>query len=220
MIFRNRKEAGRELAKKLERYARRDDVIVLALPRGGVPVGFEVAQFLGAPLDVFLVRKLGVPGYEELAMGAIATGGVRVLNQSVVSALRVSPETIDQVTAREEEELKRRENLYRGTKDPVAVRGKTVIVVDDGLATGSTMRAAVMALKGLHPAEIVVAAPVAARDTCDSFVNDVDSACISVLTPEHFDGVGRWYLDFSQTNDDEVRQLLAAAHGPLNRQVA
>lgn len=214
MYFTDRIEAGRMLAKKLNAYADRDDVIVLALPRGGVPVGFEVAKALGVPLDLFLVRKLGVPGYEELAMGAIASGGVRVLNYDVVRSLLIPEAIIDRVAAKEQLELGRRERLYRGSNEQLDVRGLTVIVVDDGLATGSTMRAAVSALKQLGPNKIIVAAPVAAHETCESFKAEVDSTCVCVMSPEPFDGVGRWYRDFSQTTDEEVISLLEQAKHP------
>jgi putative phosphoribosyl transferase len=220
MQFANRISAGRLLAKKLENYANRSDVIVLALPRGGVPVAYEVARALNAPLDVFLVRKLGVPGYEELAMGAIATGNVRVLNEDVVKNLGIRDEWIDRVAIREGRELARRESLYRGTSEPLSVSGRTVIVVDDGLATGSTMRAAVNALKRLGPTRIVVAAPVAARETCESFKTDVDATCVCVMSPEPFRGVGLWYRDFSQTTDEEVCHLLKQAKQPPDRRVA
>jgi putative phosphoribosyl transferase len=210
MLFANRREAGRILASLLMKYADRDDVLVLALPRGGVPVGFEVAQALRAPLDVFIVRKLGVPGHDELAMGAIATGGVRVLNDDVVISLELEPEVIDAVAAREEKELARRECLYRGARPAPDVRGRTVILVDDGLATGSTMRAAVAALRKQTPARIVVAVPVAAPETCEEFKTKVDEA-VCAATPRMFNGVGRWYEDFSQTTDDEVHELLAQA---------
>ncbi len=220
MQFANRVTAGRSLAKKLESYANRSDVIVLALPRGGVPVAYEVARALNAPLDVFLVRKLGVPGYEELAMGAIATGNVRVLNEDVVNYLGVSDDLIDKVAAREQRELARREKLYRGASAPLNLSGRTVIVVDDGLATGSTMRAAVNALKRLGPTRIIVAAPVAARETCESFNKDVDATCVCVMSPEPFRGVGLWYRDFSQTTDEEVCYLLEHAKQPPDRRVA
>ena len=210
MLFANRREAGRILASLLMKYADRDDVLVLALPRGGVPVGFEVAQALRAPLDVFIVRKLGVPGHDELAMGAIATGGVRVLNDDVVMSLELEPEVIDTVAAREEKELARRERLYRGARPAPDVHGRTVILVDDGLATGSTMRAAVAALRKQGPARIVVAVPVAAPETCEEFKTEVDEA-VCAATPRMFNGVGRWYEDFSQTTDEEVHELLAQA---------
>ena len=195
-------------------------MIVLALPRGGVPVAYEVANALRAPLDVFLVRKLGVPGDEELAMGAIASGGVRVLNEYVVRSLQISEQLIARVASSEQRELERRERLYRGSDEPLNVRGLTVIVVDDGLATGSTMLAAVSALKRLEPAKIIVAAPVAARETCESFKADVDSTCVCVMSPEPFDGVGRWYKDFSQTTDEEVCYLLKHAKHPSGRRAA
>jgi putative phosphoribosyl transferase len=220
MQFANRISAGRLLAKKLETYANRSDVVVLALPRGGVPVAYEVARALNAPLDVFLVRKLGVPGYEELAMGAIASGGVRVLNESVVRYLDISDRVIDLVAAEEQRELQRRERLYRGASLPLDVGDRTVIIVDDGLATGSTMRAAVNALKNLRPAKIIVAAPVAARETCESFKADVDSTCVCFMSPEPFQGVGLWYRDFSQTTDEEVCYLLKHAKEPNRKHAA
>jgi predicted phosphoribosyltransferase len=208
------------LAKKLEKYADRSDVVVLALPRGGVPVAYEVARALHAPLDVFVVRKLGVPGHEELAMGAIATGNVRVLNQDLVDDLGIRAEWIDQVATREGRELARRENLYRGTSPPLEVTGRAVILVDDGLATGSTMRAAVTALKRLGPASIIVPVPVAALQTCESFEAEVDATCICVMSPTPFDGVGRWYKDFSQTSDEEVSYWLELARQPSHQRVA
>jgi putative phosphoribosyl transferase len=220
MQFENRIEGGRLLAKELSEYADRQDVIVLALPRGGVPVAYEVARALHAPLDVFLVRKLGVPGHEELAMGAIATGGVRVLNEGVVSYLRIPDVLIDQIANIEQRELERREKLYRGTSEPLDICGRTVIIVDDGLATGSTMRAAVTALKRQDPARIIVAAPVAARETCEAFKADVESICVCVMSPDPFDGVGLWYRDFSQTTDEEVRYLLNRAKQPPRRRAA
>ena len=207
MIYRDRTEAGKKLAEHLKGYANRQDVLVLALPRGGVPVAFEVANALDAPLDIFLVRKLGVPGQEELAMGAIATGGVRVLNEDVVGYLDIPGEVIDAVAADEERELERRQRLYRGNRPPPDVRARTVILVDDGLATGSTMRAAAAALRKQQPARIVVAVPVSAAETCDEFRMEVDEI-ICAATPEPFQGVGLWYDDFSQTTDQEVRDLL------------
>ena len=209
MIFRDRRDAGRQLAARLRRYADRNDVLVLALPRGGVPVAYEVAQELNAPLDVFLVRKLGVPGHEELAMGAIASGDVRVLNQDVLSYLRIPDEAIDEVAADELRELQRRERLYRGARPPLDVKGRTVIIVDDGLATGSTMRAAVKALRQKQPKQIVVAAPVGARETCNSFKGEVDVLCVCAITPEPFQAVGLWYANFAQTSDEEVSDLLS-----------
>src|SRR2546423_5377262 len=207
MIYRDRIEAGKRLAEKLTEYANRADVLVLALPRGGVPVAFEVARALHAPLDIFLVRKLGVPGHPELAMGAIATGGVRVLNDDVVNYLDVPGEVIDAVAASEQRELERRERLYRGTRPAPDVKGKTVILVDDGLATGSTMRAAAAALRQQKPTRIVVAVPISAVQTCDEYRMGVDEI-ICAVTPEPFHAVGLWYKDFSQTTDEEVRHLL------------
>ncbi|KFC69266.1 hypothetical protein FG93_03312 [Bosea sp. LC85] len=241
ITFSDRREAGRQLAGKLTHYRGRDDVIVLALPRGGVPVGYEVARALKAPLDVFVVRKLGVPGYEELAMGAIATGSVRVLNDEIVSTLALPPHVIDAVTTQEEKELLRRERLYRGGRAPLQVNGRTVILVDDGLATGATMRAAIKALRDGRPARIVAAVPVGSPDICDAMRADGDEV-VCARTPQPFLGVGRWYADFSQTSDEEVRALLArsvllansvlgapaseeefaedAAVGPLRRRIA
>ncbi len=210
-IFKDRIEAGRFLAEKLTNYTDRCDAIVLGLPRGGIPVAYEVAQKLHAPLDVFTVRKLGVPGHEELAMGAIASGGVRVLNHDVLSYIKIPDEEIDRVAADELRELERRERLYRGARPPLDVRDRIVIVVDDGLATGSTMRAAVKALRQKGPKQIVVAAPVGARETCDSLGDEVDVLCVCALTPEPFQAVGLWYANFQQTTDDEVRNLLARA---------
>jgi predicted phosphoribosyltransferase len=207
--FRNRTDAGRQLAEKLAAYTDRPDVLVLALPRGGVPVGHEVARALGAPLDVFLVRKLGVPGYEELAMGAVATGGVRVLNDGIVRGLGISEREIDAAVAREMEELARRERLYRGDRPPPDVAGRTVILVDDGLATGATMRAAVAGLRQQQPARIVVAVPTASPDTCEALKAEADEM-ICAITPEPFLAVGHWYEDFTQTTDDEVQDLLRA----------
>ena len=212
MIYRDRLEAGKRLAERLTDYANRVDVVVLALPRGGVPVAYQVARALHAPLDIFLVRKLGVPGHEELAMGAIATNGVRVLNEDVVRYLQVPGEVIDAVAAAELRELERRERLYRGTRPAPHVRGKTVILVDDGLATGSTMRAAAAALRQQQPARIVVAVPVSAPETCDEYRMGVDEI-ICAVTPEPFQAVGLWYKDFSQTTDEEVRDLLARSTG-------
>jgi predicted phosphoribosyltransferase len=208
--FQDRQDAGRRLAEKLMAHANDPDVIVLALPRGGVPVAYEVALALHAPLDVFLVRKLGVPGQVELAMGAIATGGVRVLNEEVVQALGIPEEVIDAVTADELQELARRERLYRGDNPPPDLRGRTVILIDDGLATGSTMRAAVAAARQQQPARIVVAVPVAARSTYDEFRTQVDEI-VCLFTPEPFYAVGLWYAIFSQTTDAEIQELLARA---------
>ena len=219
-LFENRSEAGRFLAQKLGEYTRDPNVVVLALPRGGVPVAFEVAEALKAPLDIFVVRKLGVPGYDELAMGAIASGGIRVLNSKVLDYLDIPDETIDRVAAREKRELQRRERLYRGTRPIIDVRGRTVIIVDDGMATGSTMRAAVRALRQQKPEKIIVAVPVGARETCESFAKEVDSMCVCAITPEPLDGVGLWYRDFEQTSDEEVRQLLERVTKSQSRRVA
>lgn len=207
MIFKNRQDAGERLAEKLTEYANRDDVLILALPRGGVPVAFEVAERLAAPLDVFLVRKLGVPGHEELAMGAIASGGVRVLNERTIDYLNIPEAVIDRVAEKEQRELERREREYRDALPAPDVSGKTVILIDDGLATGATMRAAAIALKQMNPAKIVVAVPVASDETCREFQQEVD-AVICAFTPEPFYGVGLWYHDFSQTTDEEVRELV------------
>jgi putative phosphoribosyl transferase len=206
--FKDRSEAGRLLADKLQVYAGKPDVLVLALPRGGVPVAFEVAKALGAPMDVFLVRKLGTPGQRELAMGAIASGGVRVLNDDVVNLLGISDEVIDRVAAEEQEEMRRRERAYRQDRPPLDLKDRTVILVDDGLATGSTMQAAVAAARQLNPARIVVAIPVAPPSTLDEFKREADEVVCALAPDQPFDGVGRWYLDFSQTTDDEVRELL------------
>jgi len=208
--FRDRAVAGEVLTTRLTAYASRSDVLVLALPRGGVPVAFAVAAGLDAPLDVFLVRKLGVPGHEELAMGAIATGGVRVLNESVVRGQGISPETIDRVAALEGEEMARREEVYRDGRPAAGVAGRTVILVDDGLATGATMRAAVAALRRQGPRRVVVAVPVAAPSTCKELRAEVDEV-VCALTPEPFYAVGLWYEDFSPTTDAEVHDLLARA---------
>src|ERR1700681_988740 len=207
-LFRDRRDAGRLLAEKLAAYANRPDALVLALPRGGVPVAYEVARALSAPLDVFVVRKLGVPGYEEMAMGAVATGGVLVLNDQLVERLGIPQHIIDAVAARERQELARRERLYRSGRPPLDVRGRTVILVDDGLATGATMHAAIQALRPLQPSRIVVAVPVAAPETCEEMKAEADEV-VCAITPEPFDAVGRWYQDFSQTTDEEVAALLS-----------
>lgn len=203
----NREEAGKRLASRLSAYAAEPDVLVLGLPRGGVPVAFEVARALNAELDILLVRKLGVPGHEEFAMGAIASGDLRVLNPEVIRMLGISQGVIDEVARREERELERRETAYRGDRPEPEIRGRTVILVDDGLATGSTMLAAVRALKQRGPKKLVVAVPVAARETCDALRVEVDEM-VCAITPEPFRAVGLWYDDFSQTTDDEVRELL------------
>jgi len=207
MHFRDRIEAGQALATKLAAYADRGDVLVLALPRGGVPVAFEVAQALHAPLDIFLVRKLGVPGHAELAMGAIASGGVRVLNEDVVRGLRISDEAINAVAAEEQRELRRRERLYRSDQAESDVNGRTVLLVDDGLATGSTMRAAIIALRQRPPARIIVAVPVGSCENCAELGETADEV-LCALMPDPFYAVGYWYNDFTQTTDEEVRELL------------
>jgi predicted phosphoribosyltransferase len=219
MLFRDRREAGRLLAGRLTAYAHRRDAVVLGLPRGGVPVAYEVARHLGLPLDVFVVRKLGVPGREELAMGAIASGGVMVVNEELVEALGIPPEVIDEVAEKERWELARREVVYRNGRPPRSLRGRIAILVDDGLATGSSMRAAVAALRQVVPARIVIAAPIASAATCAELRGQhgvVEVVC--PVTPEPFFGVGAWYRDFSQTSDEEVRRLLEApmpAEGPV-----
>lgn len=205
--FANRREAGAELASKLQQYAGRSDVVVLALPRGGVPVAFEVAEALEAALDVFLVRKLGTPHHRELAMGAIASGGIRVLNEDVVRAYDIPDDAIDAVTREEQAELERREREYRQGRALPDLRGRVVILVDDGLATGSTMRAAVEAVRQHHPARVVVAVPVGAPSTCQEFA-DVTDETVCARTPEPFWAVGQWYREFSPTTDEEVRTLL------------
>jgi putative phosphoribosyl transferase len=207
VAFEDRTDAGRRLAKQLIGYAGRTDVLLLALPRGGVPVAFEIAKTLNAPLDAFLVRKLGVPGHEELAMGAIASGGVRVINHEVVRSMGIPEEVIDQVAAREKLELERRERAYRGERPKPDVRGRIVILVDDGLATGATMRAAVAALRAQDPARIIVAVPTAAPEACEAFEHEVDEI-VCLTRPWPFFGVGASYQDFSQTTDEEVRRLL------------
>ena len=206
--FHDRFEAGRVLATRLSAYAKRPDAIVLGLPRGGVAVAYEVARALNLPLDVFIVRKLGVPGQEELAMGAIASGGVRVLNHAVIGALGLSQAEINEVIRREDQELRRREEQFRGRRPPLNLKGKTVIVVDDGLATGATMWAAVTAVRQQEPAQVVMAVPVAAPDECDAFKQIADDV-VCAITAEPFHAVGLWYQDFPQMTDKEVRALLA-----------
>jgi predicted phosphoribosyltransferase len=208
-IFRDRPEAGSRLAQRLTRYAD-CDAIVLALPRGGVPVAFEVAKALNAPLDVFLVRKLGVPGHEELAFGALAMGGVRVLNDEVVAARHITDVVIDAVTRQQQQELRLQQRAYRGVRPPPAVLGRTVILIDDGLATGSTMRAAVRAIRNRGAKHIVVAVPAASSETCEELTDEADEVICDV-TPEPFRAVGVWYRDFSPISDDEVRNLLERA---------
>ncbi|HHF7366122.1 TPA: phosphoribosyltransferase [Legionella bozemanae] len=207
MNYDDRYQAGCVLVDLLKNYAKRTDVIVLALPRGGVPVGYEIAQKLSLPLDIFIVRKLGVPGHEELAMGAIASGGITVLNEEIVNLLHISTEAIDTIQKSEQEELLRREQVYRGKKPFPELSGKTIILVDDGIATGYTMRAAIAALKQKKPAKLIVAIPVAARSTCDEIAPLVDEI-ICPIRPVNFYAVGLWYNDFSQTTDEEVMQLL------------
>jgi putative phosphoribosyl transferase len=208
--FRDRFEAGRRLAQELRGYAGRPGLIVLALPRGGVPIGYEVARALGAPLDIFIVRKLGVPGWEELAMGAIASGGVRVLNEEVVRKLPNASLLIEKATERERSEIRRREIEYREGRPVPELQGKTVILVDDGLATGATMRAAILALRKCKITKLIVAVPVGAPETCAGLRDEVDQA-ICLETPDDFRAVGQFYLDFAQTTDEEVRDLLARA---------
>jgi putative phosphoribosyl transferase len=210
MLFKDRRGAGQQLAEKLAAYANRPDVLVLALPRGGVPVAFEVAQALHVPLDVFLVRKLGVPGQEELAMGALASGGVQVLNDEVVRSLHLSEATIQQVATQEQQELERRERLYRDDRPAPVLQECTVILIDDGLATGATMRAAIKAIRQQQPARIIVAVPISSPETCQELAVEVDEI-ICAMTPSPFHSVGYWYNNFSQTTDQEVRDLLQQA---------
>jgi predicted phosphoribosyltransferase len=214
--FLDRAEAGRELGGALSEYANHDDVVVLALPRGGVPVAFEVARALHAPLDVLVVRKLGVPGHAELAMGAIASGGIRVLNQEIVDSLGVSSRRLEEVAQGEERELRRREEAFRGGRPPLEPRGKTAIVVDDGLATGATMRAAVKVLRAAGARSIVVGVPVGAPETCERLSREAD-ACVCLLQPADLSAVGMWYQDFSQTEDEEVQELLRKAEEERHR---
>ena len=206
--FKNRTDAGRILAGKLIQYGNRSDVLIMALPRGGVPVGYEVARVLNVPLEVMIVRKLGVPGHDELAMGAIASGGVRVLNRSVIESLRIPPDSIEVVEKRETLELMRREAMYRGNRQPIAVEGKTIILVDDGVATGSTMRVAITALREQRAGKIIVATPVA-PPTVRWEMEALVEGFVSVLLPGDFLGVGQWYDDFTQTDDDTVYELLS-----------
>jgi putative phosphoribosyl transferase len=220
MQFENRSHAGQLLAHQLREYINRPEVVVLALPRGGVLVAYEIAKVLNAPLDIMVVRKLGVPGQEELAMGAIASGGIRVLNMPIVRALHLSEEVITGVVATEEQELIRREELYRSKLPPLEVQGRTVILVDDGLATGTSMRVAVAALRQRHPAKLIIAVPVAPLETWLDFENVADQI-VCLLTPESFFGIGEWYHDFRQTSDAEVCALLKQAakrnwHEPIN----
>jgi putative phosphoribosyl transferase len=208
--YRDRRQAGVELAARLDHLSRRNDVVVLALPRGGVPVAYEVARALDVPLDVFVVRKLGLPAHRELAMGAIASGGVRVLNADVVNWYGVPDDVIDEVSRQEQIELERRERAYRDGHEPIELRNRVVVLIDDGLATGSTMRAAVQAVRARGPARVVVAVPVGAPDTCREFAGIADEI-VCARAPDRFSAVGQWYLEFSQTTDEEVRDLLRAS---------
>jgi putative phosphoribosyl transferase len=214
MLFKDRTVAGQLLAGQLKDYANLSDVVVLGLPRGGVPIAFEVAKALNAPLDIFLVRKLGVPGQEELAMGAIASGGVRVLNRGVVRSHRLFEAAIHKTTIREQRELERREKLYRGDRPPLNLKGAIAIVIDDGLATGATMKAAILAIRQKEPDCIVVAVPVAAAETCRALQSEVDQV-FCAMTPDPFHSVGLWYEDFSQVTDEAVRDLLQQAEANL-----
>ena len=216
MRFRDRSEAGRQLATFLTGYANRGDVVVLALPRGGVPVAFEIARSLHAPLEVFLVRKLGVPGHPELAMGAIATGGVRVLSHDIIGQLAITADEVEEVTQRERLELDRRDRMYRGNRPPTPLVKRTVILVDDGLATGATMEAAILAVRQSGPARVVVAAPVGAAETCERLRTIADEV-VCASTPDFFQAVGLWYERFDQTSDEEVIELLGAASAPDGR---
>jgi putative phosphoribosyl transferase len=212
--FKDRRDAGRVLARKLSTYTGQTDVIVLALPRGGVPVAYEVALALNAPLDIFLVRKLGLPGREELAIGAIASGGIRVLNEDIIRVLGVPEEVINIAARNELQELQRREHNYRGNRPAPDVRDRKVILVDDGLATGASMRAAVVGVRAQHPARIVIAVPAAAPELCNAFQFEVDEM-VCAMTPDPFYGLSRWYEDFSQTTDAEVRMFLEEANHQL-----
>lgn len=215
-IYRDRTDAGRRLAAELEAYGGRDDVTILALPRGGVPVAYEVALALHAPLDVFIVRKLGTPGRPELAMGAIASGGVRVINDEIVRALGITESTIERVSRQERQEMERREAAYRGGQPALDVKGRTVILIDDGLATGATMRAAVQAVRRREPKQVIVAVPTGAAEVCAEFKHIADKILCAAM-PEPFYAVGASYQQFDQTSDDEVRQSLARAREMLAR---
>jgi len=214
--YRDRRHAGVELGARLDRFKGRNDVVILALPRGGVPVAYEVGRALEAPLDVFVVRKLGLPGYPELAMGAIASGGVRVLNDDVVTWYRIPDHVIEKVAREEQAELERREREYRNGRPLLELKGRTVLLVDDGLATGSTMKAAVEAVRAHVPSRVVVAVPVGSPDTCHEFANVADEI-VCARAPDHFAAVGQWYRDFSQTTDEEVRNLLDGASRAVSR---
>jgi predicted phosphoribosyltransferase len=215
-LFRDRSDAGRFLAERLEEYAGRGDLVVLALPRGGVPVAYEVAKALGAPLDVLIVRKLGVPGYPELAMGAVASGGELVLDAGLIRALGIPRSEIDRVVDRELRELARREAAYRGASEPPRLTGKTAVIVDDGLATGASMRAAVRAARRLGAARVVVAVPVGTEETCNGLRREADEV-VCATKPQPFLAVGSWYADFEQTSDEEVRELLERASDPVEQ---
>jgi len=208
MIFRNRQEAGRSLAWRLQEYAGRDDVLVLGVPRGGIPVAFEIAEALRAPLDVFIVRKLGIPGREEVALGAIASGGVRILDRRILRVLAIDLSKLERIIAEAEQELKRRELIYRGVGPPVPVAERTVILVDDGVATGSSLLAGIRALRQLRPARIILAVPVAPPEVCNELSREVDEM-VCVATPKPFRAVGQFYDDFSQVHDEEVIGLLS-----------
>jgi len=210
VYFRNRTEAGQVLARRLQQYKNQPDVLILGLPRGGVPVAYEVARELNAPLDVFIVRKLGVPGHEELGMGAIATGGVRTLHEGIIREIGISPQTIEAVSAREQAELERRERLYRGDRPAPTIKGRTVVIVDDGLATGCTMKAAIQAVRQQDPRQVIVAVPTAPSETCEQLKESADHV-VCALTPEPFFSVGGSYADFTQITDGEVRDLIASA---------
>lgn len=210
MYFRNRADAGQVLARRLQQYKNQPDVLILGLPRGGVPVAYEVARELNAPLDVFIVRKLGVPGHEELGMGAIATGGVRTLHEGIIREIGISPQTIEAVSAREQAELERRERLYRGDRPAPTIKGRTIVIVDDGLATGSTMKAAIQAVRQQDPRQVIVAVPTAPSETCEQLKGSADEV-VCALTPEPFFAVGGSYADFTQITDEEVRDLIASA---------
>lgn len=208
MQFKNRTEAGKQLAEKLKHYQNHPNALVLALPRGGVPVAWEVVRALHLPLDLFLVRKLGMPGHEELALGAIATGGVRVLNQALIQSLHFTERELDTIAQAEQQELERRQWAYRGSRPLPKIRGQIILLIDDGLATGASMRVAVLALRRQQPARIVVGVPIAAPEVCDEFRDEVDEI-VCVATPEPFMAVGLWYQDFAQVTDEEVRALMA-----------
>ncbi len=210
--FENRIEGGKALAERLLEYKSREDLIILALPRGGVPVAFEVAKALNANLDVFIVRKLGVPSREELALGAIASGGTTVFNKSLIETFRIPDSLIEEVITKEQTELERRENLYREGASALDLENKTVILIDDGIATGATMSAAVTVIRMSEPREIVIASPVASIDACDLIIQDANERCVFLLRPEPFFGVGRWYKDFTQVSDAEVCDLLEDAN--------